>query len=37
MVAEEAHLISWTAAQFPLGAVVSRRGDQVWQRAEVAA
>ena len=37
VVAEEAHLISWAAAQFPLGAVVSRHGDEVWQRAEVAA
>ena len=37
LVAEEAALLSWTAAQFPLGAVLSRRGDQVWQRLDVAA
>lgn len=37
LVDEEARLISWTAAQFPLGAVVSRGGDQVWQRPDVAA
>jgi hypothetical protein len=36
-VDEEARLISWTAAQFPLGAVVSRRGDELWQRLDVAA
>ena len=37
IVAQEARGISWTAARFPLGAVVSRRGGQVWQRADVTA
>ena len=37
LIDEEARLISWTAAQFPLGAVLSRHDGSVSLRPDVAA